>query len=84
VGITTNEDLERLHPAVVRPGRCLARVEIGRLSPREAESWLGANGPADGHRIGPEGATLAELCAARRGVGPTTVTQPEQHEGLYL
>ncbi len=31
VAITTNEDLARLHPAVTRPGRCLARVEVGRL-----------------------------------------------------
>jgi hypothetical protein len=36
VGITTNEDLERLHPAVVRPGRCLARIEVGPLTRREA------------------------------------------------
>src|SRR5262249_22165954 len=26
VAITTNEDVARLHPAVVRPGRCLARI----------------------------------------------------------
>jgi hypothetical protein len=84
VGITTNEDLERLHPAVVRPGRCLARIEVGRLTPREAAGWLGEDHPAEGHRIGPEGATLAELFAARRGVKPTTVTVPDQAGGLYL
>jgi hypothetical protein len=31
VAITTNEDLAQLHPAVTRPGRCLARIEVGRL-----------------------------------------------------
>ena len=41
VGVTTNEDLERLHPAVVRPGRCLARIEVGPLTRREAVDWLG-------------------------------------------
>ncbi|GAA3240324.1 hypothetical protein GCM10020256_62260 [Streptomyces thermocoprophilus] len=41
VGVTTNEDLERLHPAVVRPGRCLARIEVGRLTREEAVAWLG-------------------------------------------
>ncbi|MFD0787608.1 DUF5925 domain-containing protein, partial [Micromonospora azadirachtae] len=41
VAITTNEDLSRLHPAVVRPGRCLARSEIGPLSYAEATAWLG-------------------------------------------
>ncbi|MCZ7413483.1 MULTISPECIES: DUF5925 domain-containing protein [unclassified Streptomyces] len=81
VGITTNEDLERLHPAVVRPGRCLARVEVGPLTRAEAVGWLGT---AEG--IGPEGATLAELYALRRGSTPAGV--PVQSgpagEGLYL
>ncbi|MFG1951061.1 DUF5925 domain-containing protein [Micromonospora sp. NPDC048830] len=67
VAITTNEDLSRLHPAVVRPGRCLARIEVGPLSYGEATDWLGttAGVPA-------AGATLAELYALRAGapVGP--------------
>ncbi|MCX2970410.1 MULTISPECIES: DUF5925 domain-containing protein [Streptomyces] len=81
VGITTNEDLERLHPAVVRPGRCLARVEVGPLSRTEAVSWLGTE-----EGVGPNGATLAELYALRRGVTPAgTPTHPAPpHEGLYL
>jgi len=36
VAITTNEDLRQLHPAVVRPGRCLAHIEIGLLAVRTA------------------------------------------------
>ena len=55
-GVTTNEDLERLHPAVVRPGRCLARIEVGPLTRREAVAWLGTE-----EGVGREGATLAEL-----------------------
>ena len=31
VHITANEPLGRLHPAVVRPGRCLAEVEFPAL-----------------------------------------------------
>ncbi len=81
MGVTTNEDLERLHPAVVRPGRCLARIEVGRLTRPEAVSWLGRE---DG--VGREGATLAELYALRRGTSPTSV--PDQRagadSGLYL
>jgi hypothetical protein len=42
VAITTNEDLARLHPAAVRPGRCLAQIEVGRLPRAEAIAWLGA------------------------------------------
>jgi hypothetical protein len=81
VGVTTNEDLERLHPAVVRPGRCLARIEVGPLTRREAVSWLGRE---DG--IGRGGATLAELFALRRGTAPTAVPgqSPGTDAGLYL
>ncbi|KOG91390.1 DUF5925 domain-containing protein [Streptomyces varsoviensis] len=81
VGVTTNEDLERLHPAVVRPGRCLARIEVGSLTRAESVAWLGHE---DG--VGRDGATLAELFALRRGTGPASV--PARHEdkdaGLYL
>ncbi|MGV9315147.1 DUF5925 domain-containing protein [Streptomyces sp. NPDC003691] len=81
VGITTNEDLERLHPAVVRPGRCLARVEVGPLSREESTAWLGT---ADG--VGREGATLAELYALRRGSTPPSVQDRSRtpDAGLYL
>ncbi|GAA0937224.1 hypothetical protein GCM10009550_03790 [Actinocorallia libanotica] len=65
VAITTNEDVSRLHPAVVRPGRCLAQLEIGRLPLDEAAAWLERRN--DGTRPGvlpPKGgATLAELIA---------------------
>ncbi len=81
VGVTTNEDLERLHPAVVRPGRCLARIEVGALTRAEAVDWLGRE---DG--IGREGATLAELYALRRGTSPTALPEPRGNAaaGLYL
>ncbi|WP_371615151.1 DUF5925 domain-containing protein [Streptomyces sp. NBC_00454] len=83
VGVTTNEDLERLHPAVVRPGRCLARIEVGRLTHREAVDWLGTD-----EGISREGATLAELYALRRGTtGPSALLPAQGHDseaGLYL
>ena len=60
VAITTNEDLHRLHPAVVRPGRCLAQIEAGRFPPAEAAAWLGGE-------AGPLPVTLAELYALRAG-----------------
>src|SRR5689334_1892656 len=79
IAITTNEDLASLHPAVVRPGRCLASIEVGRLPYAEAVSWLGT---AEG--IGPEGATLAELYALRTGARPVTVPAAPQQTGMYL
>ena len=39
--ITTNEPLASVHPAVVRPGRCLAQVEFGRLPAAQASALLG-------------------------------------------
>lgn len=80
VGITTNEDLERLHPAVVRPGRCLARHEIGPLDRQEAVSWLGHE-----EGIGPQGATLAELYALQRGLPADALpARTDQKQGMYL
>lgn len=81
VGVTTNEDLERLHPAVVRPGRCLARIEVGALSRAEAVGWLGTD-----EGIGREGATLAELFALRKGTSPASLPAQSDREGsgLYL
>jgi ATP-dependent 26S proteasome regulatory subunit len=81
VGVTTNEDLERLHPAVVRPGRCLARIEVGRLTRAEAVNWLGTD-----EGVGRDGATLAELYALRRGTSPASLPEPRggTEAGLYL
>jgi hypothetical protein len=66
VAITTNENLSRLHPAVVRPGRCLAQLEVGRLSPAEATAWLARElGDRPKPAVGADGMTLAELIAVR-------------------
>ncbi|GLZ77791.1 hypothetical protein Afil01_25980 [Actinorhabdospora filicis] len=78
IGLTTNEDLTRLHPAVIRPGRCLAQIEVGRFPYDEAVSWLGR---PDGIASG--GATLAELCALRSGEVPSAGYE-ELPTGAYL
>jgi len=79
IAITTNEDLATLHPAVVRPGRCLASIEVGRLPYAEASTWLGTP-----RGIGPDGATLAELYALKTGAQPVTVSAPAPATGMYL
>ncbi|MFE3544998.1 DUF5925 domain-containing protein [Nocardia sp. NPDC059177] len=84
IAITTNEDLSRLHPAVVRPGRCLAQLEVGRLSATEARDWL-ARQNHTGAGSFTDGATLAELVAHRDGdihIQSTTDHTPDV--GMYL
>lgn len=82
VAITTNEALGRLHPAILRPGRCLAQIEVGRLSPAEARAWLGPRARA--HRIGDEGLTLAELYAMTSGLTLVGDPEPPARTGMYL
>ena len=79
VAITTNEPLLNLHPAIVRPGRCLAQIEVGRLPRPEAAAWLGT-----GAGIGPEGATLAELYALQGEIAQVARREPAKVVGLYL
>lgn len=59
--ITTNAPVEEMHPALLRPGRCLSRLEFGRFGSDDARAWL----PGDmQHKVtGP--ATLAELYEMR-------------------
>jgi hypothetical protein len=79
VCITTNEELSRLHPAIVRPGRCLAEIHVGPLSRAEAREWLGA--PA---RVGDDGVTLAELFAIRNEARKVEHRGDAKVVGLYL
>jgi hypothetical protein len=70
---------------VVRPGRCLAQLEIGRLPRPEATAWLERSGATG--VIGPEGATLAELTALTsdgRQVIAGPPLPPPPATGFYL
>lgn len=78
IAITTNEPLDRLHPAVIRPGRCLAQIEVGPLSAAEARSWLGT-GPSV-----PGPMTLAALYARRAGREEPDAGTPEASTGMYI
>jgi hypothetical protein len=77
VAITTNEDLHRLHPAVIRPGRCLAQIEVGPFPPAEAAAWLG-------REAGPRPVTLAELYALRTGRRAANTGSQPAATGQYL
>ena len=69
--ITTNEQLGRIHPAVVRPGRCLAQVEFGPLPASQAARLLG-------RRVAVP-MTLAEVMAERPVETPETAVAVGQY-----
>jgi hypothetical protein len=78
--LSTNVKPKYLDPALTRPGRCLATVEFGAFSLREATERLGAHGPATIEL------TLAEIY---RKLGETTMLSNERPEqetsfGVYL
>jgi len=78
VGITTNEDIRSLHPAAIRPGRCLAQIEVGLLPAREAAAWLGrARGIT-------APMTLADMYASRAAAEPIASAGQAVRPGLYL
>lgn len=63
--VTTNEHIGTLHPAVARPGRCLAVVEFRPFPRDEAAAWLEDRGAEpDGLSSSP---TLSELYARLHG-----------------
>ncbi len=62
--VTTNEQLGKLHPAALRPGRAMATVEFGPLGPAEATAWLRERGL---EREVESPATIAELHAMLAG-----------------
>ena len=71
--LTSNQELRDLHPALVRPGRCLATVEFGPLSP--AHSALLSGRPTGQAR------TLAETLVSE---SPLLDPHPSTSVGLYL
>lgn len=67
VAISTNEPLSKLHPAMARPGRCLAEIEFGRFGVAEANAWLERSGC--GEKVS-HAASLAELYSIAAGEEP--------------
>jgi ATPase family associated with various cellular activities (AAA) len=58
--MTTNEPLRRLHEAVVRPGRCAAKIHFRPFTGEEAAAWLAQRG---GDEVPGNATTLAGLYA---------------------
>lgn len=72
--ITTNEDFDKLHPAVTRPGRTAVKAHFGPLPAKQAKEW------GKRHNIDVNGEhTLAELFAIRDGAfndAPVPLSRP--------
>jgi len=79
--LTTNEELGRLHPALVRPGRCLAAISFTEFTSDEAARWLGPTASAPARPM-----SLADLFELRGDVervhAPTAAS--DRAPGQYL
>lgn len=42
--MTTNAKIEKFHPAISRPGRCMVKHEFTKLAVEESEEWMKAHG----------------------------------------
>lgn len=65
--LTTNERIYELHPALTRPGRCLANIHFTPLTGPEVDRWFlrkGLDEPPQGERV------LAELYSVADDRGP--------------
>ena len=77
--LTTNEPIAKLHPAITRPGRCLANIEFTCFSRQEAAAWLGVE-----HGVPLDGLTLAELYQRRGETLQITSLEETASHGVYL
>jgi hypothetical protein len=77
--LTTNEPVHGLHPAVVRPGRCLADVQFNPFTPAQADEWLAGASPRPASEC-----TLAELYRLRGDVGTISTPRVAPNRSAYL
>lgn len=77
--LTTNEEITRLHPALVRPGRCLASIEFRRFTTSEAREWLDGKGKTPSRP-----ATLAQLLSRRGDISSAAAESEPPPIGAYL
>lgn len=80
--LTTNERMGLTHPAVSRPGRCLANIEFTPFSRQAAEEWLRER-DVSAH-IEQEQVTLAEMYALTGTPAISASIAPVGGHGTYL
>jgi len=78
--ITTNEEVQNLHPAIVRHGRCLTNLEFPEFSESEARKWLESHGcstPLSSKKL-----TLSDLFAAAESGSSIANVAPLKRAGF--
>lgn len=81
--LTTNEPMSALHPAISRPGRCLANIEFSKFTRNEAAVWLRGTGATV--EANNDAYTLAELYALSSGGVISAENRESVHRaGTYL
>lgn len=80
--LTTNERMGLVHPAISRPGRCLANIEFLPFTKTAAETWLREHGRSE--RIEGDEATLAELYAMCGQSVISSEATEMPHHGTYI
>ncbi|MCL2092097.1 MAG: ATP-binding protein [Micrococcales bacterium] len=78
--LTTNENITALHPALTRPGRCLAKVEFHPFTAEQARAWL----PDPTLPLPSTTPTLAELFEAVSSTPRISTQDDTSATGLYL
>lgn len=71
--VTTNEPISKLHPALLRPGRCGSQVDFRPFTRPEAKAWLLAKGRPDLAGELERENTLADLYALINGLNSAPV-----------
>lgn len=81
--ITTNEKINNIHPAVSRPGRCLANIEFKQFTQEEAAIWWGTRMGTAIPRA-QDSWTLAQLYDLTRKNQQIVSEKEEVKMGVYL
>jgi hypothetical protein len=82
--LTTNARSMELNPAIVRPGRCLANIEVPAFTAAEATAWLSARGQAGTRLATAEEHTLAALYERLREARKIEAAVTPARTGQYL
>lgn len=84
IAITTNEKINNLDPAMVRPGRLLREIMVPELTPAEAVKWALTHGTSLPVKFSDVPLTLSELYAIKRGENPDPLNKKEHSTGMLM